>query len=193
VSRPAPTPPGGGGSNRLLWGAVAIVLLLAGGLVLLAGMRDDAGDTATADTAAPAETTSTDAPATIEDAAPTTEATTTEGRTSTSTEPPTTTEREASARAAGDPGDAALAYLAALDADELDRAWAMTTPRFQARQDRDQWERFWAGHDVDVVGDPRVDDGTVVVPLTYDGQREDYRLDMVSQGGGWLVDGPVGA
>src|SRR3546814_11204250 len=52
----------GGGSNRLLWGAVAVVLLLAGGLVLLAGMRDDAGDTATADTAAPAETTSTDAP-----------------------------------------------------------------------------------------------------------------------------------
>lgn len=196
VSRPAPTPPGGGGgSNRLLWGAVAVVLLLAGGLVLLAGMRDDAGDTATADTEeAPGETTSTDAPATTGEAAPTTDApTTTEARSTTTADVTTTTEdREVAPNTKGDPGDAALAYLAALDADELDRAWAMTTPRFQARQDRDQWERFWRGHDVDVVGDPRVEDGTVVVPLTYDGQREDYRLDMVDQGGGWLVDGPVG-
>ena len=71
-------------------------------------------------------------------------------------------------------------------------AWAMTSSRFQAQQDREQWERFWEGHDVEVVGDPQVDGDTVVVPITYDGQREDYRLDVVRQGGGWLVDGPVG-
>jgi hypothetical protein len=70
----------------------------------------------------------------------------------------------------------------------------MTTPRFQSQMDRGSWEAFWEGHDVDVVGEPRVDRdaGVVVVPLTYDGQREDYRLDVVRQGGSWLIDGPIG-
>jgi serine/threonine protein kinase len=186
--RRAAVPPSGGGSNRLLWGAVAIVLVLAGALVLLAGMRDDDGDTATTDTTeAPAETTSTDAPETTE-TTPDTEAPTTTEATTTTTEATATTV----AAAAGDAADAARAYFAALDADELDRAWAMTTSRFQAQQDRSSWEGFWGGADIEVVGEPQVDGGTVIVPLTYNGQREDYRLDMVRQGGTWLVDGPVG-
>ena len=68
----------------------------------------------------------------------------------------------------------------------------MTTPRFQAQQDRASWEGFWGGHDVEIVGEPQVDGDSVVVPLTFDGQREDYRLTVVQQGGGWLIDGPVG-
>lgn len=185
---PAGRDDGRGGSNLVLWGAVAIVVLLAGALVVLAAMRDDDGDTATADTTQPpAETSATDAPATTE--APTTTAAPT-----TETEPTTTT-TTAAPSPDGDPTEAALAYFAALDADELDEAWQMTTPRFQAQQDRDSWEAFWGGHDIEVVGDPRVDldAGTVIVPLTYDGQREDYRLDVVSQGGAWLIDGPVGS
>ena len=196
-SRAVPAAAGRGGSNRLLWGAVAIVLVLAAGLVLLAGMRDDDGDTATSDTTTPpTETTVPETPAT--DAPPSTEATTTteaedddQDEVTTTTQATTTIEDERPA-AAGDPGQTALAYLAALDADELDRAWQLTTPRFQSRQDRRSWEAFWGGHDIDVVGDPRVDGGTVVVPLTYDGAREDYRLDLVRQGGSWLIDGPVG-
>lgn len=201
---PAPARDDGGvdrprGSNAVLWGAVAIVLLLAGALVVLAGMRDDGDDTATTDTTAPVtEPTTTEAPTTT-DAPTTTAATTTEAEpttTTTTTEATTTTTtgREQNPAAAGDPGETALEYLAALDADELDRAWQMTTPRFQAQQDRGSWEAFWGGHDIDVVGDPRVDRdaGVVIVPLTYDGQREDYRVDVVRQGGGWLIDGPVG-
>ncbi|HEY1117516.1 MAG TPA: hypothetical protein VGE43_07415, partial [Acidimicrobiales bacterium] len=99
---------------------------------------------------------------------------------------------QGAAAPAGDPSDTAIAYLTALDADDFDRAWQMTTSRFQSRQSRGSWEAFWGGHDVEVVGEPRVDGGTVVVPLTYDGAREDYPLDLVRQGGAWLIDGPVG-
>jgi eukaryotic-like serine/threonine-protein kinase len=186
--RPTPVPPSGG-SNGLLWGGVAIVLVLAAGLVLLAGMRDEGDDTATE---APAETSTTPPPST--EASTTAAPTTTDPPTTTEAEPTTTAPADASPAAAGDPGEVALAYLTALDADELDRAWEMTTPRFQSRMDRGSWEAFWEGRDVDVVGDPRVDRdaGVVVVPLTYDGQREDYRLDVARQGGAWLIDGPVG-
>lgn len=203
-SRPTPPPDdfdddgagGRRGSNAVLWGAAAIVLVLAGALVLLAGMRgDDGDDTATTDTTAPAADTATrDAPATSE-ATTTSEApTTTEAERATTTEATTTATDRARAVAAGDPGERAVEYIAALDADELDRAWQMTTPRFQSKMNRASWEAFWEGHDIDVVGEPRVDGeaGVVVVPLTYDGQREDYRLDVVRQGGGWLIDGPVG-
>jgi serine/threonine protein kinase len=199
---PRPDPPdepaagnddGRRGTNVVRWGAVAIVLLLAVGLVVLAGMRSDDGDTATTDTTeAVPETTSTESPST-------TEATTTAAPTATEADPTTTT-TEATTTAvgeasAGDPGEVALTYFATLDADQLEEAWQMTTSRFQAQQDRDSWEAFWGGHDIDVVGDPRVDrdTGIVIVPLTYDGQREDYRLEMVSQGGAWLIDGPVGS
>lgn len=200
--RGRPVPAGAGGGNRVLWGAIAIVLLLAGAVVLLATMNDDGdgADTATTDTTV--EPTTTEAPTPEDTAPPATEAPTT-------TAAPTTTEDrsrdddaedededgdgdQGAAAPAGDPSDTAIAYLTALDADDFDRAWQMTTSRFQSRQSRGSWEAFWGGHDVEVVGEPRVDGGTVVVPLTYDGAREDYPLDLVRQGGAWLIDGPVG-
>lgn len=192
--RPVPAAAPGGG-NRLLWGAVAIVLLLAAGLVVLAGMNDDGdGDaTATSDTTdTTAEPTTTAAPAPEETAAPATEAPVT-------TVAPAATEEaddeEAGAAPAGDAGATAVEYLRTLDSDQLDAAWAMTSERFQSSQDRQQWEGFWGGHDIEIVGDPRVERGgqIVIVPLTYDGSREDYRLEMVRSDGGWLIDGPVGA
>lgn len=209
AARPDPPAPrfdeplGGSGrrSNVWLWAAVATVLVLAGALVLFAGMSDDGDDTATTNTTGPAETMTSDAPAST-GAPMTTEVTaTTEDTTGADAEPeprvPATTEEATTTAtqddAAGDPGETALAYLAALEADELDRAWGMTTPRFQSRQDRRSWEAFWGGHAIDVVGEPRVDGGTVVVPLTYDGRPEDYRLDLVRRGGRWLIDGPVGS
>lgn len=187
--RPTPATTGG----RALWlGVLAVVVLAVGLLVVarMAGDRDD-GETATAETtettappetAAPAAAVEPSEPSSI--AAPTTTATTTTA--------PAEDEEDAGQDAAGDPADTAVTYLRTLDADRLDDAWAMTTPRFQAQQDREQWESFWLGHAVKIVGEPRVDGGTVIVPISYDGQREDYRLDLVRQGGGWLIDGPVG-
>ncbi|HEX4902314.1 MAG TPA: serine/threonine-protein kinase [Acidimicrobiales bacterium] len=194
--RPARAPlataggPGGPGS-RTLWLGVLAVVVLAVGLFVVAGMADDdGGGTATTETTAePAEAATT---------APTTESTEPPATTEepTTTDAPTTTEEPAAPADEGasseGAADAAVTYLRTLDADDLDEAWAMTTPRFQSQQDREQWEAFWLGHDVEIVGDPEVDGGTVTVPLLYDGQREDYRLDMVRQGGAWLVDGPVG-
>ncbi|HEU5085122.1 MAG TPA: serine/threonine-protein kinase [Acidimicrobiales bacterium] len=190
-----PLPPPDGRGNRALWLGVVAVLVLAGGLLLLAAMNDEGSDgdratDGTAPTTAPAEA------AAPEDTEPaTTEAPTTEPTTTESTEPETTTTAEPSDAGGADAAaDTAVTYLETLDADQLDEAWAMTTPRFQAQQDRESWEAFWGGHDIEIVGDPVVDlgSGTVTVPLTYDGQREDYVLDVVEQGGGWLIDGPVG-
>jgi len=184
--------PAGRGGGRTLWLAVLAVVALAVGLLVLQSMSDDDGDGDVAtDT-----TTTTAAPTTEATEAPTTEAPTTAAPTT--TEAPVATvgeeepEPEEPEEAAGDPGEVAVTYLRTLDADDLEEAWAMTSSRFQAQQDREQWEGFWRGHDVEIVGDPRVDGGTVVVPITYDGQREDYRLDLVRQGGRWLIDGPVG-
>jgi len=191
--------------RRGLWLAVLGVVVLAVGLLVLQAMAgDDGGELAT-------DTTTTEVPATpdaTEDETATTDAPATTAE-PTTTEVPTTRERAAavddveeegdeddeepaSSATSGGPGEAAVTYVRTLDRDDLDGAWAMTTSRFQAQQDRRQWERFWRDHDVEIVGDPRVDGGTVIVPLTYDGQREDYRLDLVQQGGRWLVDGPVG-
>lgn len=200
-AEPAPAPTGprppapdrsARGANAVLWGSIAIVVLLAGALVLLAS-RDGGSDTATTDTTtapevpAPEEPTTTEAP-TATEAPSTTEATTT-----TTTEATTTTTQAGDPSAVDGPAQLAVTYFEALDAEDLDEAWSMTTPRFQAQQDRDQWERFWAGHDIDVVGEPRAEGEVVIVPITYDGRREDYRLDVARQGGGWLIDGPVGS
>jgi len=191
--RPSRPVPADGRGTWALWLGVLAVLVLAGGLLLLASMNDDGGtEDDTAGDAAPADAT-TAPPATTEPE--TTEPETTEPATTESTEPETTTTADTGDGATADAAaDTAVTYLETLDADDLDAAWAMTTSRFQAQQDRESWEAFWGGHDVEIVGDPVVDlgAGTVTVPLTYDGQREDYVLDVVEQGGEWLVDGPVG-
>lgn len=189
-----PLPPDGRGS-RLLWLGVIAVLVLAGGLLLLATITDDGADGDQATDAGPPTTAPAETPAPEATEPATTQPPTTEPTTTGSTEAETTTTTEPAADAGADgASDAAVAYLDTLDADQLDEAWAMTTSRFQAQQDRDAWESFWAGHDIEIVGDPIVDlgAGTVTVPLRYDGQREDYVLDVVQQGGEWLIDGPVG-
>jgi hypothetical protein len=88
----------------------------------------------------------------------------------------------------------AVTYFETLDAGDLDGAWALTTTRFREAQDRSSWAGFWGGFDsIDIVGDPRpTGDGVVIVPLSLDGQREDYRLVLVESDGTWLVDGPTG-
>ena len=207
VSVPAPAPPpprepapesapagnGGAPGNRGLWVVALVVIVLFVGLLALALTRDDDPDDSAVD--------ATDAPTTETTGPSTTEPTTTEAPTTTTTAAPTTTEAprgngnaDDDAPSSGDISDAAVRYIRTLDRGELDAAWALTSPRFQANQDRDQWEGFWSSYDaIEIVGEPRVgDSGTVIVPLSLDGQREDYRMDLVRQGGDWLVDGPVG-
>jgi hypothetical protein len=98
------------------------------------------------------------------------------------------------APATGDAVGAAVTYFETLDAGDLDGAWALTTERFREQQDRSSWAGFWSGFgSIDIVGEPRpAGDGAVIVPLSLDGQREDYRLLLVESDGAWLVDGPTG-
>jgi hypothetical protein len=95
----------------------------------------------------------------------------------------------------GDAVGAAVRYFETLDAGDLDGAWALTTTRFRERQDRSSWAGFWSGFgSIAIAGEPRpAGDGAVIVPLSLDGQREDYRLLLVESDGGWLVDGPTGS
>jgi hypothetical protein len=209
VPAPAPTPPparepvreavpagaGGGTGNRGLWVVALVVVVLFVGLLALALTRDDDPDDSAVDASDEPATETTDT------AAATTDPTTTEAPSTTTTEAATTTEPAQGDRdggdesSSGDISDAAVRYIRTLDRGELEEAWALTSARFQANQDRDQWEGFWGSYDdISIVGDPRADadSGTVVVPLSLDGQREDYAVELVRQGGRWLVDGPVG-
>jgi hypothetical protein len=194
AARPAPAPtapPDESQGNRTLWLGVLAVVVLAAGLFLVASMTGDDGDgTATdleTDTTEPPAETAPEEPETTEP--PATDAPTTTVATTT-TQAPTTTSPPAAD--SGGAGDTAVDYVRTLARGDFDAAWAMTTPRFQNNQSRSSWEGFWGGYDVDIVGEPRVSGGTVTVPLTFDGQREDYRLDLVQRGDGWLIDGPVG-
>ena len=213
VPAPAPTPPpppareparrdaapaggGGGTANRGLWAVALVVVVLFVGLLALALTRDDDPDDSAVDASDEPATETTDPEAA------TTDPTTTEAPSTTTTEAPTTTEAARGNEgggedepSSGDISGAAVRYIRTLDRGELEEAWALTSSRFQANQDRDQWEGFWGSYeDITIVGDPRADaeSGTVVVPLSLDGQREDYTVELVRQGRRWLVDGPVG-
>jgi hypothetical protein len=125
--------------------------------------------------------------------APTT--TTTAAPTTTTAAPTTTAPPPTTAPPSADLAGAAAGYLQAVAAGDFDRAWGLTTPRFQATQDRAGWLAFWSGFgDIRIVGPIRTDErtGTAVVPLSLDGATEDYRMTLRRQGGAWLVDGPTG-
>lgn len=197
---PTPVPPGPPpprtGSSPGRW-PVAIGLLLFGaslvvGALLLAG--DDEDDPSTA--AEPAPTSVGAAPTTAPVAAttvpppPTTVPPTTVAPTTTA--PPATTTPVTEAAL----GDAATTYIDAVASGDFETAWALTSPAFQAEQDRDSWEGFWGSFEsIELDGDPRVKerDARVDLPLRFDDRRENYRLTFVpGPDGTWLVDGPVG-
>jgi len=190
---PAPErrpPPTREGSKTWMW-LLGLVVLLAAALAVVLLTRDDgepdpepAGNEGPAPTAPPTTPPVTAAPTT---AAPTT------------TAPPSTTTPPTTAPPTTDGGDlaaAAVTYVETLDAGDFETAWQLTTPEFQAAQDRQSWEGYWSIYDaIEIVGEPRVDEasGTVVLPLSYDGSREDYQITLVqAEDGRWLVDGPVG-
>lgn len=159
-------------------GVLAALLLVVG---LVAAMATSGGEDPATTGAADPTTTS---------AAPTT------------TEDPTTTQAAPAPPPVEDEPDDALAeaargYLDALAAGDLDEAWQRTSPAFRQAQDRSSWRDFWSGFDaIEVVGPIRTDEGdaSATVPLSFDGQVEDYRLTFVpGPDGGWLVDGPVGS
>jgi hypothetical protein len=112
------------------------------------------------------------------------------------TEPPATEPADDAPAAGGDLAGASVTYLETLESGDFDAAWQLTSPSFRANQDRASWEGFWGSFDsIEVVGDLRIDEaaGSVVIPLSLDGQREDYRMTLVrGDGGSWLIDGPTG-
>lgn len=175
-------------SQRGWWIAIAVVLGVIGVLAVLLVRQDDASDV---ETVAPSSVSTTVPPPSVDapddGSAPSTAAPSTSAPTSA----PTT-----ATPASREITDAAVTYVETLDAGEFDRAWSLTSPRFQEAQDRGSWQEFWSGFEsIDVVGDARVDEGTgrVVLPLSFDGSREDYEMTLVEDGAGrWLVDGPVG-
>lgn len=159
-------------------GALAAVLLVVGLVAAMATSSDDPPTTGTADltTTSAAPTTTSEPPATTP-AAP--------------APPPVEEEPD-------DPlAEAARGYLDALAAGDLDEAWQRTSPAFRQAQDRSSWRDFWTGFDsIEVVGPIRSDEAgaSATVPLSFDGQVEDYRLTFVpGPDGAWLVDGPVGS
>jgi serine/threonine-protein kinase PknK len=185
---PRSRPAAADGSRRWTTFLVALVALAAMGATgwwLLADGSSD--DTATADRG-PVEVEE----ATPDDAEPPDTASTTppEDAADADVQP----EPAEPAGTSGDAVSAAIRYFETLDAGDLDGAWALTTMRFRDQQDRSSWAGFWSGfRSIDIVGEPRpAGDGAVIVPLSLDGQREDYRLLLLESDGVWLVDGPTG-
>ena len=82
-----------------------------------------------------------------------------------------------------------------MDAGELEQAYALLSPGFQADQDVDSYEDFWEGiASIDVVGRPEVDVDTLtaVARLRYvrtDGTRTDETnsLTLVTDDDGRLL------
>lgn len=165
----------------VLAGVVTALLLVVGLVAAMATAGDD--DPATTGAADPS-TTTTAAPSTTTTETPTT---------ATPAPPPPTAEDGADDALA----EAARGYLDALASGDLDGAWQRTSPAFRQAQDRSSWRDFWTGFDsIEVVGPIRTDerDASATVPLSFDGQVEDYRLTFVpGPDDGWLVDGPVGS
>jgi serine/threonine-protein kinase PknK len=187
---PIQRPPAHPGGSRSRVGLAAAVVAVVGVLVLVAVLivRGD-GDDGPQGTAMTPSTS--DAPTTTAPPPSTTPSTTAPTATTTT---PTTTVPPTAEAVAPDLATAATTYLDAVGAGDLDRAWTLTSSRFRQVQDRSGWAAFWSGIDeVEVVGEPRVSvaDAAVVVPLLVDGQREDYRMTFVQEGGGWRVDGPT--
>jgi serine/threonine-protein kinase len=195
---PTPVPPeppptkaaSGPGPWPVVIGLVLLVALLAGGALLLADDDDpgtEAGATPTTNPAVPsvAPTVATTAPPPATTVLPTTVAPTT-------TTPPATTVPGTEEALLG----ATVTYIDAVAAGDFDTAWALTSPAFQAAQDRASWEGFWDRFEsIERDGDPRVRerDAGVDLPLLFDGHHERYRLTFVEgPDGAWLVDGPIG-
>lgn len=198
---------GGGTGGRGLWATTGIVAVLIVALIAFAATRDGGDDVSTDDVStddvpSTDEVSSTDEPettSTTEASTTSQEPTTTEAETTTTSAPTTTEPTETTEPSRSTPSDlttAAVQYIEALDRGAFDDAWARTSLRFQQRMNRSSWEGFWGGFDdVDIVGEARTvgSSGAVVIPLSLDGQREDYRLTLVEgDDGSALVDGPVG-
>ena len=195
VGPPAGTPTRSTGPSPwpIVLGVLLLVAIAAGAGLLLADDGEEAGRP-------PAPT----APTTPTAVAPTTPAVVTTLPPATTAAPPTTTPPSPTTTApvsASEPSDEALAgaavtYIETVAAGDFDTAWALTSPEFQASQDRASWEGFWSSFDtIELDGDPRVKgrDARVDLPLRFDGRNERYQIDLVpGPDGTWLVDGPVG-
>ncbi len=145
-------------------------------------------------------------PPSTEPPPPSTEPPSTEPPPPTTEAPPPTTEPEPDPDQGGDGEDgaagtapssiegAATSYFRAISSGDLSASYQLLSPEFRAAQSQESYEGFWSSQSVEVVGEPDVDreDRTATVPITINGNREDYPLSFVTgdDGGTWLVDGP---
>jgi hypothetical protein len=200
VEQPRVGPPAGRATRSsgpgpwlIVLGVLLVVAVAAGAGLLLTddGEESDRPQAPAASTAPAVIATTTPTVVTTVPPAPTAAPPTT------TTPPPTTTPP----LSVPEPSDEALAgaavtYIETVAAGDFDTAWALTSPEFQATQDRASWEGFWSSFDtIELDGDPRVKgrDARVDLPLLFDGRNERYRIEFVpGPDGTWLVDGPVG-
>jgi len=192
-----PTAPSGRGPWLAVVGLLVLGALAAGAALLL---TDDSAETdapPTGPSTTPAVATTTPAVATTTPAvATTTPAVATTVPPAPTTTPPTTTPPVTPPEPSEEVlATAAVTYIETLAAEDFDAAWALTSPEFQAAQDRGSWADFWSSFDtIELDGDPRVKarDTRVDLPLRLDGRNERYRVTLVpGPDGTWLVDGPV--
>lgn len=195
------TPPlrgevGDGGGRRgprpVVLAALCALLLVVFGLVGW-GLTRDGGDdqspvagdpTTTVASTSPASeaTDATDPPTSATSSPPTSEAPSSIDPPSTTADPPTSTVPDPPT--AGELRTAVTDYYALVDAGELDQAYALLSPGFQADQDFASYEAFWDGiASVSVVGRPEADPDAVSATarlrfVRNDGSRSDESIEL---------------
>lgn len=197
---PTPTGPAAGRPTRttgsgpwlVMLGLLLLGAIAAGVAFLVADNGDEANDPqrpVVATTTPPVANTTPAAPTNLPPATTAAPVTTAPPPTTT---PPVTTPEPSEDTIAG----AAVTYIETVADGDFEAAWALTSPAFQANQDRRSWEGFWGSFDtIELDGDPQVhpQDARVDLPLRFDGRNERYRVTLVpGPDGTWLIDGPVG-
>lgn len=177
------------GPGPVVLAALCALLLVVFGLVGWALTRDGGDDqspvAADPTTTAPptsAETEATDPPTSATSSPPTSEAPSSIDPPSTTADTPTSTVPDPPT--AGDLRTAVTDYYALVDAGELDQAYALLSPGFQADQDFAGYEAFWDGiASVSVVGRPEADPDALSATarlrfVRNDGSRSDESIEL---------------
>ncbi|QYG93761.1 serine/threonine protein kinase [Iamia sp. SCSIO 61187] len=201
---PAPRPgpasdPRGGRGVLVAAGLVAVVLIAAAVAFALTRGDGDDGDVATD------ATTTTSAPAETAPPATEPETTTTAAEEEETTASTTTTTTPTTTQATTPPSpevtdedleDAVTRYYDLVAAGDLDAAWDLLTPRYQAETSREAYDDFWGEQieSVQVQGRPRgdADAGTVALTLRYEtgdgSSTENVLVTFVQEGDALLID-----
>jgi outer membrane biosynthesis protein TonB len=168
--------------GRALWMLAGVVVAVLAGLIVFWAIALD-GDGSDPSDAAGATTTS---------AEPTDEAEETTAEQSSPSTGQSSTSSESEPAAAGDPAQAATNFFALIP-DDLDAAYQLTSPEFQANTPFGNFSGFWDDFSSVQIGNVRAeDDTTALVDITYvrpDGssETEPHRIRFVAGDDGRLL------